>query len=451
MKSFKQVPGPPKALLALFSRFGDKTQVVKNFANLRARFGDMIKLEIPLRDPVVLLFNPDYCQQVYKAAGNRPIRPGLDAFRYVREGNFKTTSGLLSNNMEDWSSLRSKIQRPMLKLDHFYSAVPQIEAFTEDFLTEKVKHGRDLKTLEVSEDFHQELLLLALKNVTYLGLNMELKSKEDAQEMVHKTTQIMRTSLQLDHGMQSWRYFRSPTLKSLQNDYQDFLTLTFKYIEEAMQNKPEKGFLQTLHQRGCNQKEIFTVTGDMMFGGLETVVSLISFSLYQLAKNPSAQEKLYQEIRHVEDFTKVDKYPFLRAVIKETLRLNPPAGVVTRQIQTPMTIAGYQFPAGTCFVLCHYHMGTCAKYVSNPTSFIPERWIRTEEHYEKLHPYLIKPFGHGHRVCIGKSIALMEVGIFLIKTLQTYRVEWNYSDIEMKSQLVMVPSLPLKFKFTERM
>ena len=122
MKSFKQVPGPPKALLALFSRFGDKTKVTKNFGNLRARFGDIIKLEIPFRDPVVLLFNPDYCEQVYKAAGNKPIRPGLDAFRYVRDGNPGTTSGLLSNNMEDWSILRSKIQRPMLRLDYFHSA-----------------------------------------------------------------------------------------------------------------------------------------------------------------------------------------------------------------------------------------------------------------------------------------------------------------------------------------
>ena len=46
MKSFKQVPGPPKVLLALFSRFGDKTKVVQNFRNLRSRFGDIVKLEI---------------------------------------------------------------------------------------------------------------------------------------------------------------------------------------------------------------------------------------------------------------------------------------------------------------------------------------------------------------------------------------------------------------------
>ena len=106
MKSFKQVPGPPKVLLALFSRFGDKTKVVQNFRNLRSRFGDIVKLEIPLRDPVVLLFNPDHCQIVYKAAGIKPIRPGLDALRYVRESDSSTTSGLLSNNMKDWSTLQ---------------------------------------------------------------------------------------------------------------------------------------------------------------------------------------------------------------------------------------------------------------------------------------------------------------------------------------------------------
>ena len=176
MKSFKQIPGPPKAISALFSIIGDKTQVVKNFQSLWDRFGNIVKLELPFRQPVVLIFHPDFCEEVYKNAGTKPVRPGLDAFRYVRERNNRTTSGLLSNNMEDWTSLRSKIQRPMLRLDTFYSDIPQIEKFTQQFLDEKVKYCRDEK-FEVDEKFHDHLLKLALKNVTYLGLKMDLTSQ----------------------------------------------------------------------------------------------------------------------------------------------------------------------------------------------------------------------------------------------------------------------------------
>ena len=176
MKSFKQIPGPPKAISAIFSLIGDKTQVVKNFQSLWDRFGNIVKLELPFRQPVVLIFDPDFCEEVYKNAGNKPVRPGLDAFRYVRERNKRTTSGLLSNNMEDWTSLRTKIQRPMLRLDTFHSDVPQIEKFTQQFLDEKVKFARNEKS-EVSEQFHDDLLNLALKNVTYLGLKMDLNTQ----------------------------------------------------------------------------------------------------------------------------------------------------------------------------------------------------------------------------------------------------------------------------------
>ena len=258
----------------------------------------------------------------------------------------------------------------------------------------------------------------------------------------------MKTSLKLDHGMQLWKNWPSPKLQKLQTNYEDFLNLTSKYIFQALDKN--ESFIQKLSQRGCTQKEIITVTGDMMFGGIETVVSLLSFSLYQLAKNPQVQEKLHQEIIQIKDLTQIDKLPYLNAVIKETLRLNPPAALVTRKVSNEFIMGNYEFPPNVNFVLCHYHMGTSEKYVKNPDDFSPERWIRNSGNHEKFHPYLVKPFGHGHRVCIGKSIALMEVGIFLVKTLNEYRVEWHYDDIQMKSQLVMVPSLPLKFKFVER-
>ena len=42
-------------------------------------FGDVVKLEIPLKPPILFLFDPELCETVYRAAGAQPIRPGVDA------------------------------------------------------------------------------------------------------------------------------------------------------------------------------------------------------------------------------------------------------------------------------------------------------------------------------------------------------------------------------------
>jgi hypothetical protein len=44
-------------------------------------FGDMVKVEIPLKPPILFLFDPELCETVYRAAGAQPIRPGFDALR----------------------------------------------------------------------------------------------------------------------------------------------------------------------------------------------------------------------------------------------------------------------------------------------------------------------------------------------------------------------------------
>ena len=58
----------------------DLRKGLENTAALWA-FGDMVKVEIPLKPPILFLFDPELCETVYRAAGAQPIRPGFDALR----------------------------------------------------------------------------------------------------------------------------------------------------------------------------------------------------------------------------------------------------------------------------------------------------------------------------------------------------------------------------------
>lgn len=149
------------------------------------------------------------------------------------------------------------------------------------------------------------------------------------------------------------------------------------------------------------------------------------------------------------DTKALDRMPYLRAVIKETLRTNPPAAGMARILPKPFELNGYQCPANTTYVFAHYQMGTSPRYVKEPEVFKPERWLRDGSEKE-IHPFAILPFGHGSRMCIGRRFAEQEVSIFLAKIIQHFSIEWHHADMGMITETITKPSVPLRFTFKDR-
>ena len=145
----------------------------------------------------------------------------------------------------------------------------------------------------------------------------------------------------------------------------------------------------------------------------------------------------------------LDRMPYLKAVLKETLRTNPAAPAMARILPQPFELNGYKIPENTVYVFSHWHMGNSPRYINEPEKFKPERWLRSELS-DKVHPFLILPFGHGSRMCIGKRFAEQEVNIFLTKILQNFKVEWHHEDMKMITETITKPSLPLRFTFRDR-
>ena len=152
------------------------------------------------------------------------------------------------------------------------------------------------------------------------------------------------------------------------------------------------------------------------------------------------------------DIKSLDRLPYLRAVLKETMRTNPAAPAMARILPQPFILNGYQIPENTVYVFTHYHMGNSPRYIENPEKFMPERWLRSDPNNQlnKIHPFAILPFGHGSRMCIGKRFAEQEVSIFLAKIIQKYSVEWHHPDMGMITETITKPSVPLQFTFRNR-
>lgn len=101
-------------------------------------------------------------------------------------------------------------------------------------------------------------------------------------------------------------------------------------------------------------------------------------------------------------------------------------------------------------VFCHATMSVSEEWVVDPDKFCPERWTRNGREYEKIHPCASRPFGHGPRMCVGRSFAELELYVLLVKLVQRFRVTWPHKDMGAETWLITRPDCPLQFVMKER-
>ncbi|KAF7711147.1 hypothetical protein HF521_000158 [Silurus meridionalis] len=152
------------------------------------------------------------------------------------------------------------------------------------------------------------------------------------------------------------------------------------------------------------------------------------WTLYHLARDPEVQNRLYQEVVSVcpdrkllspEDLSRM---PYLKAVIKETLRLYPVvAGNGHLAVENEVVVGGYWFPKQTQFHLCHYAASHDETEFPDAEAFIPERWLRGGPLYSQHHPYSSIPFGVGVRACLGKRVAELRCTLLFLGCCSTMR------------------------------
>ncbi|KAJ8003561.1 hypothetical protein DPEC_G00149630 [Dallia pectoralis] len=205
--------------------------------------------------------------------------------------------------------------------------------------------------------------------------------------------------------------------------------------------------------------EIYINVTELLLGAVDTTSNTLSWALYHLARDPVCQNRLYQEIISVcpglqqPRANDLNRMPFLKAVIKETLRMYPVvSGNGRLTLENEVVVDNYCFPKKTQFHLCHYAVSHDEGEFVNPECFWPDRWLRGEEEAYQHHPYSSIPFGVGVRACVGKRVAELEMHSALSRLMQHYEVQPVDGDakIEPKTRTLMIPSKPINLRFLLR-
>nr|AYM55633.1 cytochrome p450 [Croton stellatopilosus] len=165
------------------------------------------------------------------------------------------------------------------------------------------------------------------------------------------------------------------------------------------------------------------VIWDMFVAGTDTSSTTTEWALSEMIRNPKVLKKAQNEVRevakgketiHDED---LDHLPYLKHVIKETLRLHPPVPLLLpRESNQDTEIDGYFIPKNTKVMINAWAIGRDSAYWEDPENFKPERFNDNSIDFKGTNCAYI-PFGGGRRICPGMSFGLANVELPLAKLL----------------------------------
>ncbi|XP_031371511.1 cytochrome P450 78A5-like [Punica granatum] len=177
-----------------------------------------------------------------------------------------------------------------------------------------------------------------------------------------------------------------------------------------------------------SDSDLVAVLWEMIFRGTDTVAILLEWILARMTLHPDIQAKAQHEIdavvgpgQSVSD-SDLPNLPYLRAIVKETLRIHPPGPLLSwARLAIHDTSVGQHFiPAGTTAMVNMWAITHDGSVWSDPDEFKPERFV--EEDVPIMGSDLrLAPFGSGRRVCPGKAMGLATVELWLAQLLQNFK------------------------------
>ncbi|KAL8950541.1 MAG: hypothetical protein Q9222_003430 [Ikaeria aurantiellina] len=220
----------------------------------------------------------------------------------------------------------------------------------------------------------------------------------------------------------------------------DFMTYVSRYNDE----------------KGMSVLEIEATFRALVVAGSETTATALSGILGNLLQNPVTLQTLVKGIRqsflHESDICaeKVDKLPYLNAVIEEGLRMCPPVAFGMPRVvpEGGSTVSSFSLPGGTFVSASGYSSNLSPlNFPDSPNQFNPSRWL-TPSGKLQASPIAFNPFSLGPRNCLGRNLAYLELRLILSRLLWDFDFEledkeWSW---DRQKSWILWEKLPLNVR-----
>ncbi|XP_013767732.1 cytochrome P450 27C1 [Pundamilia nyererei] len=483
LKSIDDLPGPSRSTSMywlLVKGYAEKMHLLQGLQ--KRQYGPIWRSKFGPFD-IVNVATPDLIGQVIQQEGRYPVRVEMPHWKEYRELRGQAY-GLHVETGPEWYRIRSALNPKMLKLQEVSVYASTIQQVTGDLLQRiELLRARSQDQATVL-DVAAELYKFGFEGISSILFETRLGCLQE--EIPHETLRFikalndMMTFADMVLLFPRWTRNILPFWKRFVQAWDDLYEVAQMLIDRRMaeveaqvsRGEPiEAMYLTYLLSSGkLTKAEVYISATQLLSSGVDTITSnTLSWALYHLARDSRAQDRLYSEVNSVcpdkrePTMDDLSRMPFLKAVIKETLRLYPVVPGNGRFVsENEVILDNYWFPKKTQFHLCHYEACHDESEFTNAEHFLPERWFRSDTPnsrsdrarpgFYQHNPYSFIPFGVGVRACVGKRVAEMEMHFALSRLMQHYEIqpEDGAPTVEAKTRTLLIPAKPINLRFLPR-
>ncbi|KAM5178740.1 1,25-dihydroxyvitamin D(3) 24-hydroxylase, mitochondrial isoform 2-T2 [Callospermophilus lateralis] len=355
------LPGPTNwpllgSLLEILWKGGLKKQH-DTLVEYHKKYGKIFRMKLGSFDSVHL-GSPCLLEALYRTESAYPQRLEIKPWKAYRDYR-KEGYGLLILEGEDWQRVRSAFQKKLMKPVEIMKLDNKINEVLADFM------GRIDELCDergCMEDLYRELNKWSFESICLVlyekrfGL-LQKNSREDAlnfiaaiKTMMSTFGRMMVTPVELHRSLNT-KVWQAHTL-AWDTIFKSVKSCVNSRLEKYSQ-QPGADFLCDIYQHSqLSRKELYAAVTELQLAAVETTANSLMWILYNLSRNPQVQQKLLKEIQSVlpENQTPragdLQNMPYLKACLKESMRLTPSVPFTTRTLDKATVLGEYVLPKG---------------------------------------------------------------------------------------------------------
>lgn len=413
---------------------GSVRELVRNplsyFMNVTQEYGDIVCYR-PAPDPAYLINHPDYVRHVLIENHRNYSKEtySIQAFKKVMG------DGLITAEGDAWLWQR-RLMQPAFHHSRLERLDSLIVSATHEMLARWEKYLLDDQPVDIAREM--AALTLSVTARALFGV--------DLGEQVNSIGEIVNRAATM---------FEKPSNPTVQQSAIEFRAVVDDIIRRRRDNFHDGGDLLSSLMlardeqsgQGMDDKQLSDQLMGLLLAGYETTANALTWTWYLLSENPWAGERVRREVRQALDgrsptAADMERIPYLRQVLDESLRLYPPAWMLGRRAIGDDRIGGYDVPAGTVIAISAYTLHRHPSFWENPHSFDPERFNPANSAVRHRFAYI--PFGAGPRQCIGNTFGLLEASLILACVAQRYELRMAPgSEVQPQALFVLRPNRDL--------
>ncbi|KAK7333385.1 hypothetical protein VNO80_30153 [Phaseolus coccineus] len=413
------------------------SQPHRKLRDLALKHGPLMHLQLGEVSTIVIS-SPECAKEVMKTHDiNFATRPKILASEIL---SYNSTSIAFAPYGNYWRQLRKICTLELLSLKRVNSYQP----IREEELSNLVKWIDSEKGSPIN--LTQAVLSSIYTIASRSAFGKKCKDQENFISVIKKTTKLFA-------GFNIGDFFPSSTWIQLVSGLRHKLEKSHQQADQIMENiinehkeakskakddqSEAEDLVDVLIQYEDGRKKDFSLTRnnikaiilDIFAAGGETSATVIDWAMAEMVKDPRIMKKAQSELREAfsgkgrVDENSINELKYLKLVVKETMRLHPPASLLLpRECGQACEIHGYHIPAKSKVIINAWTIGRDPNYWTEPERFYPERFTASTIDYKGTNFEFI-PFGAGRRICPGSTFALRTIELALAMLL--FHFDWK--------------------------